>query len=147
MRRLIDIDPERKADHLRQLAMSNLERGQPTEAREVLRKLAECENPTDAAEFEAGVLALAGLNEEAAATYRRGLAQHPERIDGFLLLGNALNGLHQTERAIGMFQFLAERICSSSLRRSPASAVLKKPPRGEPRRRSCSSVSRTASSR
>ena len=108
VRRLIDVDPERKSDHLRQLAMSQLERGKPTEAREVLRRLAECENPTDAAEFEAGVLALAGLHDEAARTYRRGLAQHPERIDGYLLLGNALNGLQQTERAIGMFQFLAE---------------------------------------
>lgn len=108
VRRLIDVDPEKRSDHLRQLAMSQLERGKPTEAREVLRRLAECENPTDAAEFEAGVLALAGLNDEAARTYRRGLAQHPERIDGYLLLGNALNGLKQTDRAIGMFQFLAE---------------------------------------
>ena len=108
VKQLIELDPENKPDHLRQLAMSNLERGRPAEARVALSKLAECENPSDAAEFEAGVLALAGLNDDATKAYRRGLANHPERIDGFLLLANSMKALRQTDRAIGMFQQLAE---------------------------------------
>ncbi|MCC7014412.1 MAG: hypothetical protein IT454_17765 [Planctomycetes bacterium] len=108
VRKLIDVDPENKGDHLRQLAMSNLERGKPQEARAVLEQLARDESPSDAAEFEAGVLTLAGLHEDAARTYRRGLAAHPERIDSNLLLANTMRTLRQTERAIGMFQYLAE---------------------------------------
>jgi len=108
VRRLLVLDPESEADRLRQLAMSNLERGRPAEARSVLQRLAQCENPGDAAEFEAGVLAIAGLHADAARTYRRGLAQHPERIDGYLLLGNTLRSLRKTEEAVGLFQHLAE---------------------------------------
>ncbi|MBL8695471.1 MAG: hypothetical protein JNJ88_15375 [Planctomycetes bacterium] len=108
VRKLVEIDPESKPDRLRQLAMSQLERGRPQEAREVLRQLAQIENPSDTAEFEAGVLALANLHAEAAKAYRRGLARHPERIDVYLLLANTLKALGKTDRAVGIFQYLAE---------------------------------------
>lgn len=108
VRKLVEVDPESKPDRLRQLAMSQLERGRPQEAREVLRQLAQIENPSDAAEFEAGVLSLANLHAEAAKAYRRGLARHPERIDVYLLLANTLKALGKTDRAVGIFQYLAE---------------------------------------
>ncbi|MBK6940804.1 MAG: hypothetical protein IPH13_11485 [Planctomycetes bacterium] len=108
VRKLIELDPEHRADHLRQLAMSQLERGRPREAQEALARLAAEEQLGDAAEFEAGVLTLAGLHEDAVRTYRRGLVAHPERIDAYLLLSNALKQIGQTERAIGMCQYLAE---------------------------------------
>ncbi|MBK7874260.1 MAG: hypothetical protein IPJ77_00640 [Planctomycetes bacterium] len=108
VRKLIVLDPENRPDHLRQLAMSSLERGKPMEARAILADLARTESPGDAAEFEAGVLALAGLNDDAARTYRRGLAANPDRIDGWLLLGNALKALNKTEQATGLFQVIAD---------------------------------------
>ncbi|MFO1010490.1 MAG: hypothetical protein U1F29_10550 [Planctomycetota bacterium] len=108
VRKLIALDPENELDHLRQLAMSSLERGKPMEARAILSDLAKKESPGDSAEFEAGVLALAGLNEDAAKTYRRGLAVNDGRIDGWLLLGNALKSLNRTDQATGLFQMLAE---------------------------------------
>jgi hypothetical protein len=108
VRKLIELDPEHRPDHLRQLAMSQLERGRPREAQQALARLAAEEQLGDAAEFEAGVLTLAGLHEDAARTYRRGLVAHPERIDAYLLLCNALKEIGQTERAIGMCQYLAE---------------------------------------
>lgn len=106
--KLIALDPENELDHLRQLAMSSLERGKPMEARAILSDLAKKDGPGDSAEFEAGVLALAGLNEDAAKTYRRGLAVNDGRIDGWLLLGNALKSLNRTDQATGLFQMLAE---------------------------------------
>ncbi len=108
VKKLIEIDAENRGDHLRQLAMSNLERGRPKEAREVLSKLTAEGDSSDAAEFEAGVLSLSGLNDDAARTYRRGLVDHPERIDSFLLLANAMRAMGDGGRATGMFQYLAE---------------------------------------
>ena len=107
VRRLIELDPEGEADYLRQLAMSMMERGKPQQAREVLHRLSELESETMAAEFEAGVLALAGMREEALVVYRKGLADHPGRIDGYLLMGDLLKQTGEQDRALGMFQYLA----------------------------------------
>jgi len=106
--KLIELDPENRSDRLRQLAMSMLERGKPQEARVVLRDLAALEDPSDAAEFEAGVLSLAKLDDEAIRVYRKGLAAHPGRIDSYLLLAEAMRRVGETERATGLFQFLVE---------------------------------------
>ncbi|MCP3915531.1 MAG: tetratricopeptide repeat protein [bacterium] len=105
---LIAADPEGRPEYLRQLAMSMLERGKPDEAREVLGEIAELEGGEDRAEFEAGVLALAGLREEAIGAYRRGVAANPGRIDSYLLMANLMKETGQQARAVGMFQFLAE---------------------------------------
>ncbi|QDU66133.1 hypothetical protein [Engelhardtia mirabilis] len=108
VRRLIEIDPEGEADYLQQLAMSQLERGRPDEARAVLTRLASLDSEASSVEFEAGVLALSGMRAEAIAAYRRGLAAHPERIDGYLLMSGLMKELGQSDLAFGMFQYLAE---------------------------------------
>lgn len=112
---LLELDPARRSDRLRQLAMSMLERGKPQEARAVLRDLAQLENPSDAAEFEAGVLSLAKLDEEAIRVYRKGLAANPGRIDSYLLLAEAMRRVGATDRATGMFQFLVETAAQDDL--------------------------------
>lgn len=117
VRDLIAADPEGEPDYLRQLAMSQLERGRPDQARASLTRLREVEDQTtpvegesngDAAEFEAGVLSLAGLRDEAIQAYRIGIAANPDRIESWLLLGNLMKDNGQTQRAIQMFQQLAE---------------------------------------
>jgi DNA-binding SARP family transcriptional activator len=108
VRRLIEVDPEGEDEYLRQLAMSQLERGRPDEAREVLELLKTLDVDTDAAEFEAGVLALSGMRAEAVSAYHVGLAAHPERIDSYLLMAGLMKQLGQADRAVGMFQHLAE---------------------------------------
>jgi len=109
VKRLIELDPEGEPDYLRQLAMSQLERGKPKEAREVLMRLAGLESEdSSSAEFEAGVLSLSGMREEAVMAYRKGLAGHPDRIDAYILMAGLLKELNQTDQAVGMFQFLAE---------------------------------------
>ncbi|MEZ6019003.1 MAG: hypothetical protein R3F17_02585 [Planctomycetota bacterium] len=109
VRRLIELDPEGEGDYLRQLAMSQLERGKPKEAREVLMRLGTLEAGDSAsAEFEAGVLALSGMREEAVAAYRRGLAVHPDRIDAYILMAGLMKEIGQSDEAVGMFQYLAE---------------------------------------
>jgi len=105
---LMEVDPGGKREYLRHLAMSNLERGRPQLARRTLEKLKELDGGRDSAEFEAGVLALAGLEEEAMVAYRRGLARYPDRIEVYLLLAELMVKRAYRDRAVGMFQHLAE---------------------------------------
>ncbi|MDF1799181.1 MAG: hypothetical protein P1V81_08405 [Planctomycetota bacterium] len=108
---LIELDPEGEPDYLRQLAMSQLERGKPNEARAVLTRLKLIEKDvtgSDAAEFEAGVLALAGLRDDAIRAYLRGIAGNPNRIESWLLLGNLMQDAGMKNRAVRIFQHLAE---------------------------------------
>ena len=108
VRRLIEVDPEGEGDYLRQIAMSMLERGKPDQARQVLVRLEELGDSSDSAEFEAGVLALAGLRKEAIRAYRRGVAESPDRIESYLLMADLMRQEGDQERAIGVFQHLAE---------------------------------------
>ncbi|MHC4911160.1 MAG: tetratricopeptide repeat protein, partial [Planctomycetota bacterium] len=108
IRRMIDVDPEGEGDYLRQLAMSQLERGRPDQARDVLMQLRDIETDSVSREFEGGVLTLAGMHEEACVAYRKGVAEHPDRIESYLLLADLMRTLGQTPRAVGMFQYLAE---------------------------------------
>ena len=108
--RLIEVDPEGKTEYLRQLALSMLERGKAQDARAVLVTLRDADDGRDSigGEFEAGVLALVGMRRGAADAYRRGIATHPDRIESYLLLANLLKEMGETDRAVGMFQYLAE---------------------------------------
>lgn len=108
VRRLIELDPEGEPDYLQQLAMSQLERGKPDEARVVLARLKELDGTSESAEFEAGVLALAGMREEAVKAYRKGVATNPGRIESYLLMANLMKELGDVDRAVGLFQHLAE---------------------------------------
>lgn len=106
---LVELDPEGRPDYYRQLAMSQLERGKPDQARTTLMNLQDLPGGDDSsAEFEAGVLALSGMRDEAIGAYRRGLAAHPERIDSYLLMANLLKEIREADTAVGMFQHLAE---------------------------------------
>ncbi|MDF1700249.1 MAG: hypothetical protein P1V36_03735 [Planctomycetota bacterium] len=108
IRELIRVDAEGEGDYLRQLAMSQLERGKPDEARAVLEQLKAKEDGSDSAEFEAGVLALAGLRADAVKAYRRGIARYPDRIESFLLMANQMAQVGQADRAVGNFQHFVD---------------------------------------
>ena len=107
---LIEVDPKGETEYLRQLALSMLERGKAQDARKVLMNLRTADDGKDSigGEFEAGVLSLVGMKDEAADAYRQAIATHPDRIESYLLLANLLKENNQTDRAVGMFQYLAE---------------------------------------
>jgi DNA-binding SARP family transcriptional activator len=104
VRSLIEVNPEGEAEYLQQIAMSMLERGKPDQARTILARLKELESDAASAEFEAGVLALAGMEKEAITAYRRGLANNPDRIESYLMMAALMQQIGQKNRAIGMFQ-------------------------------------------
>lgn len=111
LQRLLELDPAGELDYRQQLAMSALERGRPEDARRHIQGLLGKPGVPDtvALEFGAGIYTLAALHEEAVRLYRRGLALHPERVETWLLLGNALRAAGQREAAIGTFQELLLR--------------------------------------
>jgi hypothetical protein len=111
LQELLDADPAGELDYRQQLAMSALERGRPEDARRHIRGLLGKPGTPDtvALEFSAGIYTLAALHEESVRLYRRALALHPERVETFLLLGNALRAAGRRDAAIGVFQELLLR--------------------------------------
>jgi Ca-activated chloride channel homolog len=111
LQRLLQVDPANELDYRQQLAMSALERGRPEDARRHLRDLLGKPGVPDtiSLEFAAGIHTLAAQHEEAVRLYRRALALHPERVETFLLLGNALRAAGQRDAAIGTFEELLLR--------------------------------------
>ena len=109
VQQIIELDPTGESEYLQQLAMSQLERGRPDQAQATLARLQDVEGgASQVAEFQAGVLALAGLRDEAILAYRAGIAQNPDRIESWLLLGNLMKDNGEGNRAVNMYQQLAE---------------------------------------
>ena len=116
LRRLAAIDPANATDYLREIAIVALERRQPHEARAALAELTAAAGHDETVdEFSAGVLNMVGLHEEAAAAYGRTLARHPDRIEGWLLWGNAMKAAGRTGRAVATFQHLVEEAAEDDL--------------------------------
>ncbi|MBK9383455.1 MAG: hypothetical protein IPN34_01325 [Planctomycetes bacterium] len=108
LQELIAKNPAAELDYRQQLALAALERGRPAEAQRCLAELLSRESdlgPTEL-EFAAGIYTLAAQHEDAVRLYRRSLALHPERVETFLLLGNALKSAGKQELGIGLFQTL-----------------------------------------
>ena len=107
---LVVKDPENRLDHLRELAMSQLERGRRDLTVALLPKI-RAESGSDvqmADEFEAGVYGLCGMKTQALEAYVRGIGRHPERIDTYLLISNLMRETGREMEAARMFQFLAQ---------------------------------------
>ncbi len=115
LRQLIELDPEGTPEYLTQMAMSCLERGRNDQARQILIEMRDLEANPAAAEFEAGVLKIAGLHEESAKAYWRGIGENPGRIDAYLLLGKSLQTINKGTQSIGLFQFLIENASKDDL--------------------------------
>jgi predicted Zn-dependent protease len=119
-RRLLEIDPEGRVDHLQALIMNQIESGvaakkgdekkgdDSAQIRDWLRQLHEVGGEAVTGEFEAGVLDLAGFRGEAIEAYRRALALHPERSDNYLLLADLLKQMGRQEEAIASLQYVTE---------------------------------------
>jgi tetratricopeptide (TPR) repeat protein len=98
------------------MAIVALERRQPVQAKAALAELVARAGSSDVVdEFTAGVLNLLGLSEEAARCYARSLARHPDRIEGFLLWGNAMKAAGQGDLAVARFQVLTETAAEDDL--------------------------------
>jgi len=124
MRRLIEIDPDNRVDYLQALLLNQIEAGADStreqqdataQLREWLRQLREVGGDAVGAEFEAGVLELAGFRDQAIDSYRRALAVHPERADDHLLLAELLRQAGRQAEGVASLQYIAEVADSDEL--------------------------------
>lgn len=115
--RLIDLDPENKTDYLQSLLINHIEAGAAGMSREEdpaaqlrvwLAELRKVGGDAAGAEFEAGVLDMAGQRDQAIESYRRALALHPDRADDHLLLADLLRQAGRQAEAITSLQYLTE---------------------------------------
>lgn len=99
LRKLIEIDPKNRDEHLQLLAIIALEKGNSGDAMVVLEELAKRnEDGVLRDSFSASVLNMLGKNSQAASAYRRGLADNPDDVESWLLWGNALADRDKKER-------------------------------------------------
>lgn len=116
LERLVALDPGGASDYLQQIAILAIERRQPWQAVAALERLSALpEHAGNADEIAAGVLDLAGQHEQAAASYQRLLARHPDRIEAWLLWGNAMRAAGRRHAACLRFQELAEEAAEDDL--------------------------------
>jgi len=121
-RRLMEIDPDNKVDYLQSLLLNQIEaggEGDPEAAsaqlREWLGQLRKVGGDAVGAEFEAGVLELAGFRDQALESYRRALAQHPDRADDYLLLADLMRQAGRQAEAVASLQYIIEVADSDEL--------------------------------
>lgn len=109
LHRLVALDPANASDYLQQIAIVALERKQPQQARQALDELGRIAGGGEIVdELSAGVLDMIGLHDEAARSYGRVLARHPDRIESLLLWANAMRDAGQADRAIARLQVIVE---------------------------------------
>lgn len=100
LRKLIEIEPENRDEHLQLLAVIALERRNNGDAMVVLEELAgRSEDGILRDSFSASVLNMLGKPMDAALAFRRGLAVNPDEVESWLLWGNALAARDAKERA------------------------------------------------
>lgn len=140
-RKLVELDPENKVDHLRGIILNQVEqdvtrigKDRTQEMRELLAELREVDKEAVGGEFEAGVFVLAGYKKEAIEAYRRAMAEFPNRSNNYLLMGDLLKRLARKNEAVAIFQYLAESAQQDDLfmvaldgitNMQPSSAVIK----------------------
>ena len=108
LRKLIEIDPENRDEHLQLLAVIALERRNNGDAMVVLEELAGRSGDGILRDsFSASVLDMLGKHLAAARAHRRSLAANPDEVESWLLWGNALAARDAKERA--EFQAAGER--------------------------------------
>jgi len=123
-RRLMEVDPDHKVDYLQSLLLNQIEAGADgaqdgkdgtAQLREWLGQLRKVGGEAVGAEFEAGVLELAGFRDQALDSYRRALALHPERADDHLLLADLLRQAGRQAEAVASLQYVTETAESDEL--------------------------------
>ena len=100
LRKLIEIDPENRDEHLQLLAIIALERRNNGDAMVVLEELAgRTEDGILRDSFSASMLDMLGKHVDAAHAHRRAMVDNPGEVESWLLWGNALAARDAKERA------------------------------------------------
>ena len=115
LRRLYEIDPLNRIDHIKSIIINLLTLDLATETNERfeeierwIEELRRFDEESVTGEFEASVYSAAGYADQAVEAYRRALVEQPENSDNLLLLADALDSTNRTRKALAILQFFAE---------------------------------------
>lgn len=108
--KLLRLDPDNRTDYLQSLVLSSIGRNTKPDRDRLPALLSDLRatNATADDEFEAGVLVLANMKEQAIDSYRRALARNPNHSDDYLLLVDLLKQNRRQDEATAMLQYFAE---------------------------------------
>lgn len=115
LRRLYEIDPVNRIDHIKSIIINLLTYDLATdtnerseEIRRWIGELRTLDEESVTGEFEASIFSAAGFADQAVEAYRRALVEQPENSDNLLLLADVMDGNNRTEEAVAILQFFAE---------------------------------------
>lgn len=115
LRRLYEIDPDNRIDHIQSIILNlltfDLATGTNERLGEIQRWIGELRTDDQEAvtgEFEASIYSTAGFVDQAVEAYRRALVEQPENSDNLLLLADVMDSNGQTDEAVAILQFFAE---------------------------------------
>ena len=115
LRRLYEIDPENRVDHIKSIIINlltfDLATGSDERFEEINRWIGELRKfdaEAVSGEFEASIYSMAGFGDQAIESYRRALVEQPENSDNLLLLADVLKSNGRTDEAVAILQFFAE---------------------------------------
>ena len=115
LRRLYEIDPDNRIDHIKSIIINLLTFDLATESNERfeeirnwIAELRKFDEESVTGEFEASIYSMAGFSEQAVEAYRRALVEQPENSDNLLLLADVMDGNARTGEAVAILQFFAE---------------------------------------
>ena len=115
LRRLYEIDPENRIDHIKSIIINLLTFDLATETNERVEEiqhwvaeLRKFDEESVTGEFEASIFSMAGFADQAVEAYRRALVEQPENSDNLLLLADVMDNNGHTDEAVAILQFFAE---------------------------------------
>lgn len=115
LRRLEEIDPENRLEHIQNIVLNMVAFTVQEESDEKLEdiqhwleQLRIFDEEAVTGEFEASVLSMSGFTEQAIESYRYALVRHPEHSDNLLLMGDLMKESGRIAEAVAVFQYVAE---------------------------------------
>ena len=115
LRRLEQIDPEHRLEHIQNIVLNllayDIAEGTSERYEDIkhwLEELRRYDAEAVSGEFEASVLSMGGFSEEAIESYRRALIEQPEHSDNLLLMADLMKEGDRTMEAVALLQYVAE---------------------------------------
>ena len=115
LRRLYEIDPVNRIDHIKSIIINLLTFDLATQSNERFEEiqrwigeLRAVDEDSVTGEFEASIFSMAGFADQAVEAYRRALVEQPQNSDNLLLLADVMDNNGRKDEAVAILQFFAE---------------------------------------
>ena len=115
LKKLEQIDPDNRIEHIQNIVLNLLAHDLATEKSEKydeiqrwLGELRAFDREAVSGEFEASIFSMGGFEEDAIDSYRRALIEQPQHSDNLLLMADLMKNLNRVDEAVSLLQYVAE---------------------------------------